>query len=75
MNRFISLLQRVNDKLDLPQPEKSRILLEIAADLQDMYQVYLDKGLGEEEAVKRTEEKFSWDITQIHPKGPSKELP
>ena len=35
MKRFTSLMQEIEAKIDLPQPVKSRILLEIASDLDD----------------------------------------
>ncbi len=38
---------------DLPQPAKSRILLEMAADLEDLYEVYREQGLGDEVAEAR----------------------
>jgi len=58
MKRFVPLLRKINEKLDLPQPIKSRIILEMAADLDDLYETYRSKGLNEEEAVQKTEEKF-----------------
>ncbi|UCF04495.1 MAG: hypothetical protein JSV33_11220 [bacterium] len=72
MSRFKELLQRMNERLDLPQPEKSRILLEIAADLEDMYELYRGQGIGEEEAVRKAMEKFDVsdealdELVQIH---------
>jgi len=62
MNHFTPLLKKIHDNLDLPQPTKSRIILEIAADLDDLYHVYLDQGLGEKEALKKAQEKF--DLTE-----------
>lgn len=58
MSRFRDLLRRTNERLDMPQPEKSRILLEIAADLEDAFELYRSEGLDEEEAARRAEEKF-----------------
>lgn len=58
MKQFAPLLERINQKLDLPQPAKSRILLEIAADLEDLYEYYRSQGLDENEARQRSEEKF-----------------
>ena len=72
MNPFNPLLKRINDKLDLPQPAKSRIVLEIAADLDDLYRIYRDQGLSEEEALRKAQEKFDIDdealseLVQIH---------
>ncbi len=61
MKQFTPILKRINEKLNLPQPTKSRIILEIACDLEDAYNFYLDKGKSEEDAVKKSEEKF--DLT------------
>ncbi len=47
MNRFAPLLKSINARLDLPQPTKSRIILEIASDLEDMYQFYQSQGPDE----------------------------
>lgn len=58
MNHFLPLLQSIHTKLNLPQPAKSRIILEIAADLEDLYQVYRSKGLNEEDAAQRAREKI-----------------
>jgi hypothetical protein len=61
MRRFTSLLQNINKKLDLPQPARSRIILEIAADLEDLYQVYRGQGMDEKQAEQKTQEKM--DLT------------
>ncbi|MBN2008577.1 hypothetical protein JW960_04435 [candidate division KSB1 bacterium] len=53
MNPFKQTLQNLNHKLDLPQPTKSRIILEIAADLDDLYQHYLSAGASEQEAIQQ----------------------
>lgn len=72
MNRFTPLLKKINTKLDLPQPAKSRIVLEIAADLEDLFQVYRNQGLDEKEAMKKVHEKFDvtdealMELAQIH---------
>jgi hypothetical protein len=59
MKQFIPLLKDINSRLDLPQPLKSRILLEIAGDLDDLYLIYRKRGMAEEEACRLSEEKFS----------------
>ena len=61
MNRFAPILKKINEKLDLPQPQKSRVILEIAADLEDLYKIYLNRGLDEDEAARRAAEKFDLD--------------
>jgi hypothetical protein len=48
MSRFRDILQHANDLLDLPQPLKSRILIESAADLEDAYQAFSQRGLDPE---------------------------
>lgn len=72
MNRFTPLLKKINTKLDLPQPAKSRIVLEIAADLEDLFQFYRNQGLDEKAAMKKVYEKFDvtdealMELAQIH---------
>jgi hypothetical protein len=58
MNHFSALLTDINNRLDLPQPVKSRIILEIAADLNDLYETYLEQHFSEQEARAKAEEKF-----------------
>lgn len=80
MSRFAGILREINGKLDLPQPDKSHILLEIASDLEDIYRFYLDKGLSEEEAVRRAEEKLDLsdealrELVDVHESGMRKLL-
>ncbi len=59
MSRFAKVLRRVSDELDLPQPTRSRILLEIAGDLEDLYEHHRAAGLDEEQAARRAEEAFA----------------
>jgi hypothetical protein len=72
MNRFTGLLKKTADRLDLPQPAKSHVLLEMAADLEDMFAAYRERGLSEEEAMQRVEEKFDAsddalsELTRLH---------
>ncbi len=56
MKQFVPLLKKINEKLDLPQPIKSKIILEMAADLSDLYETYCAKGLVAEEAKVKAEE-------------------
>jgi len=58
MNRFLPFLKELNKKLDLPQTAKSTIILEISADLHDLYDFYLAQGLSEEEASQKAQEKI-----------------
>ena len=72
MKQFTPLLKSINERLDLPQPIKSRIILEIAADLDDLYQLYLSRGIKENEAAQKAEEKIDLtdealnELVQIH---------
>lgn len=53
MTRFGPVLRRVEEELDLPEPARSRILGEMASDLEDLYAAYRARGLGEAEAARR----------------------
>jgi hypothetical protein len=66
MNPFKSLLIDINNKLDLPQPTKSRIILEIAADLNDTYQLYQKQGMSQEDALKSAKQKFNLDEQSLN---------
>jgi hypothetical protein len=59
MNRFSEILRRTAQKLDLPQPVRSRVLLELAGDLEALYDLYVRRGLDDSEAARRVEEKFA----------------
>ena len=58
MNRFGGVLQKARDQLQIPEPARTRVLLEMASDLEDSYQIYLSQGCDEPEAVRRAEESF-----------------
>ena len=59
MNRFAHVLKHAEDRLRAPEPARTRILLEMAADLEDGYRHYLERGLDEADAARRAEEAFS----------------
>jgi hypothetical protein len=65
MNKFASVLKKVNERIDLPQPLKSRILLEISADLNDLYELCLQQGYSEKEAMIYAEKKCNLDDKTI----------
>jgi hypothetical protein len=50
MKLFIDILKDINNRLDLPQPARSRVLLEISADLEDMYRHFRERGETAEES-------------------------
>lgn len=55
MERFGRVLRRADRELRVREPERSRILLELAADLEDLYREYRSRGLSEDEARCRAE--------------------
>jgi hypothetical protein len=57
--RFTATLRRVSERLDIPQPARSRVLLEIAGDLDDLHAHYLASGLEAATAARRVEEEFA----------------
>lgn len=59
MTRFAHVLKQAEARLRAPAPARTRILLEMAADLEDSYQHYLDQGFDQSEAQRRAEEAFS----------------
>lgn len=56
MNRFAPALRRLAGELDLPAGVRAAILLELAADLEAVYEHHLGRGAGEAEAARRAEE-------------------
>ncbi len=55
MHRFGPALRKVAAELDLPRRARTALLLELAADLEDVYEHYRAEGLGEAEAARRAE--------------------
>lgn len=50
MNRFAATLRQLDDQLPLPQHARARVLLEVAADLDDAFEIGLHRGLSEADA-------------------------
>lgn len=75
MTRFAGVLKQAEDRLRAPEPSRTRILLEMAADLEDSYRHHLDQGCDEEEAARRAEEAFATSdetlrlLERIHQSG------
>jgi len=75
MSRFAAVLNKARDQLVVPEPSRTRILLEMAADLEDSYQFYLSQGHDEAEAGRRAEEAFGTSnealkhLVEIHESG------
>jgi len=72
MSRFNVFLHQTGDRLALPKATRSLILVEIASDLEDLFQYYLQQGLSEEEAAAKAEEKVDMsdealaELVRIH---------
>ena len=56
MSRFNEFLHQTGRRLALPEVTRSQILLEIASDLEDLFQHYVQQGMSEQEASARAEE-------------------
>jgi hypothetical protein len=54
MSPFRDVLNDLNRRLDLPQPIRGRILLEIAGDLDELYRHFLEQGREPEGARRET---------------------
>ena len=57
MKRLGEVLRELEGRLDLPQPARSRVLLEIAGDLEALSRHFESRGLPEEEALARALER------------------
>ena len=72
MNEYGSVLRSLSDRLDLPQPARSRVLIEVAADLADLEAVYVQRGASPEEARARAVERLDlsdetiWELVRVH---------
>lgn len=56
MESFGRVLRRVDRELEVPEPERSRLLLELAGDLEELYRAYRRRGCSEDEARRRAED-------------------
>ena len=72
MNDFSSHLRHLATRLPVPEPARSRILLEIATDMEDLFHHLVDGGAGEDEAVRAVADQFDLsdeairELAQIH---------
>jgi hypothetical protein len=72
MSRFNVFLHRTGERLALPKATRSLILVEIASDLEELFNYYVQQGLSEEEAAARAEEKVDMsdealaELVRIH---------
>ena len=58
MSEFTEILQELNKELKLPQPEKSRFILELSSDLNASMEYYIKSGLSRDQAVEKALETF-----------------
>ena len=58
MSNFSTQIRRFSSRLPLSEPTRSRVLLEMAADMEDLLHHYLDQGVEKEEAIRAVEEHF-----------------
>jgi len=72
MSRFNVFLNQTGERMALPKATRSLILVEIASDLEELFNHYVQQGLSEEEAVTRAEEKVDMsdealtELVRIH---------
>ena len=72
MNDFSLQIRQFSSRLPLPEPTRSRVLLEMAADMEDLFQHYLDQGLEKDQALQAVEEHFDLsdealrELIQVH---------
>ncbi|MDP2498372.1 MAG: permease prefix domain 1-containing protein [Candidatus Palauibacterales bacterium] len=53
MEEFDRVLRRVDRRLETPEPDRSRILAEMAGDLEDLCEAYRERGMDPEAARRR----------------------
>jgi hypothetical protein len=66
VRRFVPALRRISAELKLPEPIKSRILLEMAADLEALYDHFRTRGATDEEAARLAEERVLVSPEALH---------
>jgi hypothetical protein len=72
MSHFTKVLSDLDARLTVPEPARSRVLLEIAADMEDLHREYLERGLQNGEAEREVVEHFDLsdevlkDLVRLH---------
>lgn len=75
MNRFADILREADSRLDLPRPVRARIVLEMAADLDDLFAHFTAGGLPADEAEERARQAFGLsdetlrELQEVHTSG------
>ena len=62
MSRFTQILSELDSRLTVPEPARSRILLEVAADMEDLFREYSHRDFSEEDAEAAVVDHF--DLSQ-----------
>ena len=66
MKRFARVLSKARERLEIPEPSRTRVLLEMASDLEDSFEFHLSQGCDEAEAARRAEESFGTSEESHH---------
>lgn len=72
MNEFSGHLKDIAARLPIPEPARSRVLLEIATDMEDLLNHHLATGMDRADAVSAVEEQFDLseealrDLVEVH---------
>lgn len=75
MSSLRDTLRAISERLDLPQPHRARILMEVAADLCDLERHFLAQGVSADEARRRAiehcdlSEEAIAGLVQVHAGG------
>jgi len=78
MSRFAGTLSEASRRLDLPRPVRSRVVLELAADLEDLFEHFVSEGMSEDEAEARALERVELSdqavarLLQVHASAASR---
>jgi len=80
MTDFSQLLRGIASRLPIPEPARSRILLEIATDVEDLFHHLVEDGMDEEKALAAVSEQFDLsdealrELARIHSSPLSRSL-
>ncbi|MFC1724432.1 hypothetical protein ACFL4T_02315 [candidate division KSB1 bacterium] len=59
MDRFSSYLEELRNNPDIPENLRGNIINEISGDMNDIFDLFINRGLSEKEAEKKVLEKYS----------------
>ncbi len=66
MSKFSSFLRSIDENLNLPETARAQIIIEMNADMEDMYDSLVQHGANEAEAIRKTIEAFTMEPETIH---------